>query len=188
MKMNLCFKVERITTNNWGKLLKLYGINGDLFLPDRLDVSSRGIKFEILIKELFSEYLVLKSNKSKLNSSTDFWYKKKQGRMIPDFTFTDLILDTKFSVGYSKSGFHHDQVSDQLKKYHQTKKDIIILTFNQKDEVLNFNNQKTIVINLKTLSKFLKKRFNIKIQDSEVKYVFNQINNIKFYRRYKGFK
>ena len=182
-----CFKVERITTNNWGKILKLYGINGDLFLPDRLDISNRGIKFEVLIKELFSEHLELINNKSDLNNSTDFWYKKKQGSIIPDFTFQELIIDTKFSIGFSKSGFNHQQITNQLKKYHQTKKEIVILTFNQKEEILTFGNQKTKIINLKTLSKFLYQRFNIQTKDSEIKYIFNQINNIKFYRRYKGF-
>jgi|TARA_B100000315_G_C14570697_1_gene585310 hypothetical protein len=182
--MNSCFKVERIKTNNWGKVLELYGINGDLFLPDRLDVSNRGIKFERLIKNLFSEYLNLRSNRSQLKDQIDFWYKKKQGNMIPDFTFLDKIIDTKFSIGYSKNGFHHTQVSNQLGNYHKTKKDIIILTFNQKEDIVNFNKRTTKIMNLKSLKKFMKKNFGIEIEDYDLKYIFDEINNIKFFRKY----
>ena len=182
--MNSCFKVERIKTNNWGKVLGLYGINGDLFLPDRLDVSNRGIKFENLIKDLFSEYLNLRNNRSQLKNQIDFWYKKKQGNIIPDFTFMDKIIDTKFSIGYSKNEFHHTQVSNQLDNYHKTKKDIIILTFNQKEDIVNFNKRTTKIMNLKSLKKFMKKNFGIEIEDYDLKYIFDEINNIKFFRKY----
>ena len=182
--MNSCFKVERIKTNNWGKVLELYGINSDLFLPDRLDVSNRGIKFENLVKDLFSEYMILKSNRSQLKEKLDFWYKKKQGNMIPDFTFIDKIIDTKFSIGYSKEGFHHRQVTKQLEKYHKTDKDVIILTFNQKQDVVNFNKRNTKIINLKSLKKFISKNFSIEIEDYDLKYIFDEINNIKFFRKY----
>ena len=182
--MNSCFKVERIKTNNWGKVLELYGINGDLFLPDRLDVSNRGIKFERLIKNLFSEYLNLRSNRGQLKDKIDFWYKKKQENMIPDFTFMDKIIDTKFSIGYSKEGFHHDQVTQQLEKYHKAKKDIIILTFNQSQDIVNFNNRATKIINLKSLKKFMNENFDVYIDDYDIKYIFEEINNIKFFRKY----
>jgi hypothetical protein len=182
--MNSCFKVERIKTNNWGKVLELYGINSDLFQPDRLDVSNRGIKFENLVKDLFSEYMILKSNRSQLKDKLDFWYKKKQGNMIPDFTFIDKIIDTKFSIGYSKEGFHHRQVTKQLKKYHNTEKDVIILTFNQKQDIVNFNNKDTKIINLKSLKKFISDNFGLEIEDYDLKYIFDEINNFKFFRKY----
>jgi hypothetical protein len=182
--MNSCFKIERIKTNHWGKVLDLYGINSYLFQPDRLDVSNRGIKFENLVKDLFSEYLVMRNNRSQLKDKSNFWYKKKQGNMIPDFTFIDKIIDTKFSIGYSKEGFHHKQVNDQLIKYHKTKKDVIILTFNQKKEIVNFNNRITKIINLKSLKKFVFDNFNIEIEDYDLKYIFEEINNVKFFRKY----
>ena len=118
--MNSCFKVERIKTNNWGKVLDLYGINSSLFQPDRLDVSNRGIKLE-LIKDLFSEYLVMRNNRSQLEDRTNFWYKKKQGNMIIDLTFIDKIVDTKFSSGYSKEDSITNK-NDQIIKYHKTKR------------------------------------------------------------------
>lgn len=182
--MNSCFKVERIKTNNWGKVLDLYGINSSLFQPDRLDVSNRGIKFENLVKDLFSEYLVMRNNRSQLKDRTNFWYKKKQGNMIPDFTFIDKIIDTKFSSGYSKEGFHHKQVNDQIIKYHKTKKDVIILTFNQKSEIVNFNKRIKKIINLKSLKKFVFDNFDIEIKDYDLKYIFDEINNVKFFRKY----
>lgn len=182
--MRACFKVERIKTNNWGKVLKLYGINGDLFLPDRLDVSNRGIKFENLIKNLFSKKLKLTNNQDQLEDKLDFWYKKKQGNIIPDFTFIDKIIDTKFSIGYSKGGFHHNQVAKQLNEYHKTKKDIFILTFNQSLDVVNFSNSTTKIINLKSLKKFMNEEFNCFIDSYDIEYIFEQINNIQFFRRY----
>lgn len=182
--MRACFKVERIKTNNWGKVLKLYGINGDLFLPDRLDVSNRGIKFENLIKNLFSKKLKLTNNQDQLENKLDFWYKKKQGNIIPDFTFIDKIIDTKFSIGYSKEGFHHNQVAKQLNEYHKTKKDIFILTFNQSLDVVNFSNSTTKIINLKSLKKFMNEEFNCFIDSYDIEYIFEQINNIQFFRRY----
>ena len=182
--MNSCFKVERNKTNHWGKVLDLYGINSSLFQPDRLDASNRGIKFENLVKDLFSEYLVIRNNRSQLKDRTNFWYKKKQGNMIPDFTFIDKIIDTKFSSGYSKEGFHHKQVNDQIIKYHKTKKDVIILTFNQKSEIVNFNNRITKIINLKSLKKFVFDNFDIEIKDYDLKYIFDEINIVKFFRKY----
>ena len=104
--------------------------------------------------------------------------------MIPDFTFLDKIIDTKFSIGYSKNGFHHTQVSNQLGNYHKTKKDILILTFNQKEDIVNFNNRATKIINLKSLKKFMNENFDVYIDDYDIKYIFEEINNIKFFRKY----
>ena len=182
--MNSCFKVERITTNNWSKVLEIYGINPDLFLPDRIDVSNRGIIFEKLIKDLFEEHLTLRKNRSSLRFEHDFWYKKKQGNCIPDFTFKNFIVDTKFSIGISKKGFHHQQLDKQFKNFKKLKKKIIILTLNQKKEELSIDNVDFIIINLKHLKHFLEDQFSVKIFNYEIKYIFDEVNKIKFFRKY----
>lgn len=182
--MKDCYKVERIKTNNWGSVLELYGINGDLFLPTRLDISSRGIKFEKLILELFTKYLNITSNEKNLVNKFDFWYKKKDKNIIPDFTFKDFIIDTKFSIGISKKGFYHKQIVNQLQKYSKTKKKIIILTFNQKEESTMINNAKIKIINIKSLEKFMNDIFGLTINQNDLKNIFENINSIKFYRRF----
>ncbi len=183
--MNSCFKVERVKTNNWGKILELYGLNRDLFIPNRLDVSKRGHIFEKLIKNLFTKYLNRLDNKSHLKDQKDFWYKKKQGSMIPDFTFVDKIIDTKFSVSYSKNGFNHYQVRNQMEQYHKTKKDLIILTFNQKNDIIKQNKMTTKVINLKSLKKFMMMNFGKKINNNDLKYIYDEIDSIKLIREFK---
>ena len=39
-------------------------------------------------------------------------------------------------------------------------------------------------MNLKSLKKFMKKNFGIEIEDYDLKYIFDEINNIKFFRKY----
>ena len=62
--------------------------------------------------------------------------------MIPDFTFNNMIINTKFSIGYSKNGFHHQQVTKQLEKFLKQERKLY-LTFNQKPDILNFNKNRT---------------------------------------------
>ena len=55
---------------------------------------------------------------------------------------------------------------------------------NGKEDIVNFNKRTTKIMNLKSLKKFMKKNFGIEIEDYDLKYIFDEINNIKFFRKY----
>ena len=177
--MNACFRVEGIKTNNWGKVLEIYGLNPENFIYDFSFVSKRGFIFERSINDLFNEHLSLKGDKEKLIEKSNYWYKKRIKNIgIPDFNFKNLLIDTKFSVGISKNKFNHESVSNQFKKYSLLNKDIVILTFNQKAEKKTIEQIPVKIINLKTLRSFIKEEFEISIKKDQVDTLFTNINKI----------
>ena len=177
--MNACFVVEGVKTNNWGKILEIYGLNPENFIYDFSFVSKRGFIFERSINDLFVEYLSLKESREKLIKNHDYWYKKRIKNIgVPDFNFKSMIIDTKFSIGISKGKFNHESISNQIKKYKLLKKDIVILTFNQKTEIRKVENNLIKIINFKNLRSFIKNEFEIEIEKKKINFLFDKLNKI----------
>ena len=177
--MHACFKVEGIKTNNWGKILEIYGLNPENFIYDFSFVSKRGFIFERSINDLFNEYLSLIESNQKLVHKTDYWYKKRFKNVgIPDFIFQDMIIDTKFSIGISNNTFNHDSISKQIKKYKTLNKMIVILTFNQRYQRRKVEGTNINIINLRNLREFIQKKLDVKIPHKKIDMIYSNINKV----------
>ena len=113
-----------------------------------------------------------------------FWGFKDKG-IKPDFIFSELIMDTKFSVTFDRNNIINSTVSKQMEKYYDYfKLKVVILTFNQKERLLKTQNKQYEIelINISSFSKFMSSYFKIKINNQELKEVFENINNVPFWK------
>lgn len=180
------FQIEKIKTNSWEKVLKIYGLNPMVWNNSYPTVSYRGFVFEKSIKKIFESKLNEVKELKLLDKSTFIYNKLISKGIKPDFIFSNILIDTKFSVKFDKYGVLNKRVSTQLEKYHKFfKKKIIILTLNQTSkEVKTYNNKYKIeIINLKQLQDFSIKELNIKISSKDIKEVYNNINNVPFWKK-----
>ncbi len=179
------FIVENIKTNSWEKVLKLYGLNPIVWNNSYPLRSYRGFVFEKSIKGIIEKHFTEVNNLSSLTNGCFIYNKLILKGVKPDFVFPNLIVDTKFSVVYDKEKYINPTVSNQMEKYYDSiKSKLVILTFNQKKE--NLKTRKRLydidLINLKSFPDFLKKNFNVKISNEDIKYVFNTVNSVPFWK------
>lgn len=180
------FCIEKIKTNSWEKVLKIYGLNPMIWNNSYPTVSYRGFVFEKSIKKIFESKFNEVKNLDQLGNSSFIYNKLVSKGIKPDFIFSKLLIDTKFSVKFDKSGVLNKRVSNQLEKYIDFfNKRIIILTFNQTPrKIITYNKKIEVeIINLKQLQNFCYRELNYKISKKEITEVYENINSVPFWKR-----
>ena len=179
------FIVENVKTNSWEKVLKLYGLNPMVWNNSYPLRSYRGFVFEKSIKTILKKHLREVKSINQIGSDCFIHNKLIDKGIKPDFIFSELIMDTKFSVTFDKNNIINSTVSKQMEKYYDYfKLKVVILTFNQKERLLKTQNKQYEIelINISSFSKFMSKYFKIKINNQELKEVFENINNVPFWK------
>ena len=179
------FVIENIKTNSWEKVLKLYGLNPMVWNNSYPLRSYRGFVFEKSIKNIFQKHLREVKSLNEIDSNSFIHNKLIDKGIKPDFIFNELIIDTKFSVTFDKNNIINSTVSKQMEKYYDYfKLKVVILTFNQKEKLLKTQHKQYEIelINIRSLSRFLKRNLNVGVSKQEVIQIYENINNVPFWK------
>lgn len=179
------FVIEDIKTNSWEKVLKLYGLNPMVWNNSYPIRSYRGFVFEKSIKTLFQKHLREVKSLNEIDSKSFIHNKLIDKGIKPDFIFSELIMDTKFSVIFDKNNIINSTVSKQMEKYYDYfKLKVVILTFNQKEDLLKTQHKQYEIelINVRSLSRFMKRKLNVGVSNQEILQVFENINTVPFWK------
>ena len=179
------FIVENVKTHSWEKILKLYGLNPMVWNNSYPRRSYRGFVFEKSIKTILEKHLREVKSINQIGSDCFIHNKLIDKGIKPDFIFSELIMDTKFSVMFDRNNIINSTVSKQMEKYHDYfGLKVVILTFNQKERLLKTQNKQYDIelINTSSLSKFISRYLKIKINSQELYEVFENINNVSFWK------
>ena len=179
------FVIEDIKTNSWEKVLKLYGLNPMVWNNSYPLRSYRGFVFEKSIKNLFQKHLREVKSLNEMDSNSFIHNKLIDKGIKPDFIFSEFIMDTKFSVTFDKNNIINSTVSKQMEKYYDYfKLKVVILTFNQKEDLLKTQHKQYEIelINVRSLSRFMKRMLNVGVSNQEILQVFENINTVPFWK------
>jgi hypothetical protein len=179
-----CFRLEKIKTNSWEKILREYGLSSDMWTNSYSIISHKGNIFQKTVFEIFSKYLNEVKDISELNKYSFIHNRLISTGIKPDFVFNDIIVDTKLSVSIDKNKRIGENERKQIEKYlTYFNKPVMIITLNQKEEYFKLDNLKIKNINFKNdFKNWINSKFSIKISDSEILEVFSRVNNIPFWK------
>lgn len=179
-----CFRVEKIKTNSWEKILKEYGLSSDIWSNSYSIISHKGNVFQRSVFELIGKYLKEVEQIPQLNKNSFIHNKLISKGIKPDFVFKDFIVDTKLSVSLDKDKRIGETEREQIEKYQSYfKKPVIIITLNQNEQYFRLNNLKIKNVNFKNgFKNWFESRFSVNINDTEISEVFSRVNNIPFWK------
>jgi hypothetical protein len=179
-----CFRLEKIETNSWEKVLKEYGLSPDVWNNTYSMVSHRGFVFQKSVYDIFKSNLIEVNHESDLLENKFIHNKLISKGIKPDFIFNDFIIDCKFSISHNKNKIIGKE-SIQLDKYIKYfGKPVHVLTFNQNSDSFFLENGVLIKnINFKSdFRNWVKQHFNFEVSDKEMKSIFSRVNNIPFWK------
>lgn len=179
-----CFRLEKIKTNSWEKVLREYGLSSDIWTNSYSIISHKGNIFQKSVFELIRKYLREVKEISQLNKNSFIHNKLISTGIKPDFVFNDIIVDTKLSVSIDKNKRIGETERKQIEKYlTYFNKPVMIITLNQKEDYFKLDNLKIKNINFKNdFKNWINSLFSITIRDSEISEVFSRVNNIPFWK------
>jgi hypothetical protein len=179
-----CFRLEKIETNSWEKVLSEYGLSPDIWSNSYSVISHKGNIFQKSIFELISKYLKEVKNISHLDNKSFIHNKLISTGIKPDFIFSEFIVDSKLSVSIDKNKQIGHSERSQIEKYSRYfNLPVYIITLNQNEEYFYIENHKIKNINFrKDFKKWMNIEFSINISDKEIANVFTRVNNIPFWK------
>lgn len=169
--------------NSWSSGLKYFGLNPNVFTITPNKRTKRGFRFqnffhEFLVAEGFTENKVIKSNFDFI-SNKSISTCTHSTKCKPDFLFLDKIIDTK-------TGYHASQKPDQILRYLDHQKSVVILTLNDKYHKQKVEGVEIEVVGFSDFLNFSEEFLGIKLEDSK-KYEYkkklsNEINRDPFWK------
>ncbi|PVX46741.1 hypothetical protein C8C85_2621 [Flavobacterium sp. 103] len=182
-----CFRLENIKNASWSDVLRIYGLNPDIWSNTYSTASKRGLIFQDAIYKIFKSFLIEVNTIDELNlTPNSFIHNKKLGKGIkPDFVFKNFIIDSKFSVSIDKNQMIQIE-NIQVEKYiTELNLPVLVLTFNQKGNV--FKTQSGIEIKninfLKDFKNWIKHEFKVELSDADLTKAIKRINSIPFWKK-----